>query len=68
MVAPPAALKMDGTLALLSCGGLEAFTDSGGPVVVEKLEREPGPVRRVLCWMIASLRSLTSEKIGRAHV
>ena len=61
--APPPALKMDGRLALLSCPEVRAFTDSGGPVVVEILEREPGPVRRVLT--IASFRSLTSPILLR---
>ena len=46
--APLPALSMGGTLALPSCPGvLIALTESGGPVVVEILEREPGPVRRV---------------------
>jgi hypothetical protein len=63
---PLPALSMGGTLALLSCPGvLIALTDSGGPVVVEMLEREPGPVRRVFWWMMASLRSLTSEMLLR---
>ena len=45
--APPPALKIEGRLALLSCPEVRAFTESGGPVVVEILEGEPGPVRRV---------------------
>ena len=59
------ALKIGGRLALLSCPRVIDFTDSGGPVVVEMLEREPGPVRRVFCWMIASSRSLTPEMLLR---
>lgn len=65
LVAPPPALKMAGTLALLSCPRARAFTDSGGPIVVEILEREPGPVRRVFWWMMASFRSVTSEMLLR---
>ena len=45
-VAPLPALKMAGTLAF-SCPAVRTLTDSGGPVVVEILEREPGPVLRV---------------------
>ena len=45
--APPPALKIGGRLALLSCPEVRVLTDSGGPVLVEMLEREPGPVRRV---------------------
>lgn len=33
--------------------------------MVEMLEREPGPVRRVFCWIMASFRSLTSEMLLR---
>jgi len=65
LTAPPPAFKMDGMLALLSCPEVRALTDSGGPVVVEILEREPGPVRRVFCWMMASFRSLTSVMLLR---
>ena len=65
MVAPLPALKMAGTLDLLSCPEVRAFTDSGGPVVVETLEREPGPVRRVFCWTMASFRSVTSPMLLR---
>ena len=49
LVARLPGLKADGRLALLSCPRVGDLTDSGGPVVVEKLEREPGPVRRVFC-------------------
>ena len=65
MVAPPPALKMAGTLALLSCPGVKEVTDSGGPVVVETLEREPGPVRWVVWWTMASFRSVTSPMLLR---
>ena len=65
LVAPLPALKTDGRLALLSCPKTRDLTDSGGPVVVEMLEREPGPVRRVFCWIMASSRSLTAEMLLR---
>lgn len=65
LVAPLPALKIDGRLALLSCPRVRDLTDSGGPVVVEMLEREPGPVRRVFCWMMASSRSLTPAMLLR---
>jgi len=62
---PLPALRTDGTLTLLSCPELRAFTESGGPVVVDILERELGPVRRVVCWIIASFRSPTSPMLLR---
>lgn len=65
LVDPLPALKMGGTLDLLSCPEVITLTDSGGPVVVETLEREPGPVRRVVCWTIASFKSLTSPMLLR---
>lgn len=33
--------------------------------MVDILEREPGPVRRVFCWIMASFRSVTSAMLLR---